>query len=166
MAKKKKDRFPKTMPIRALEERGVPYEVHVHAHKQYTAEGVAEDLGIPVSQVVKAMILRTSDRRLVLAVVPGDRRLSMKKMAAVLGDKDVDLAKERDVERVTGFRVGSVSVLGFRRDDVATYIDQAVLDLDQVVISSGRPDAGLALSSAALIEALEGAELGDYSEDG
>jgi Cys-tRNA(Pro)/Cys-tRNA(Cys) deacylase len=112
------------------------------------------------------MILRTSDRRLVLAVVPGDRRLSMKKMAAVLGDKDVDLAKERDVERVTGFRVGSVSVLGFRRDDVATYIDQAVLDLDQVVISSGRPDAGLALSSAALIEALEGAELGDYSEDG
>ena len=166
MGKKKKDRFPKTMPIRALEEKGVPYEVHVHEHKQYTAEGVAEDLNIPVSQVVKAMILRTSDRRFVLVVVPGDRRLSMKKMATVLDDKDIDLAKERDVERVTGFRVGSVSVLGFRRDDIVTYVDEEVLDLDQVVISSGRPDAGLALFSDALMEALEGAEVGDYSEEG
>jgi len=165
MARKKK-RVPKTMPMRMLERKGISYVVHEHAHKQYTAEDVAEDLGIPVSQVLKAMILRRSDRQFMLAVVPGDLRLSLKKIGAALGDKNVKLAEERDVERVTGFRVGSVSVLGFRRGTLHTYVDQCVLDLEQVIISAGRPDAALALSPDSLMQALEGAEVGDFSEEG
>ncbi len=76
-------------------------------------------------------------------VVPGDRKLSLKKVAAALGDKGVRLAAERDVIRVTGYQIGSVSVAGFRRDDIAGYVDRRVLDLPQVIISAGRPDAGL-----------------------
>jgi prolyl-tRNA editing enzyme YbaK/EbsC (Cys-tRNA(Pro) deacylase) len=67
---------------------------------------------------------------------------------------------------VTGYQVGAVSVLGFRRADVSTYVDRRVLELGQVVISSGRPDAGLALSPDGLMQALEGAELGDFCEEG
>jgi Cys-tRNA(Pro)/Cys-tRNA(Cys) deacylase len=155
----------KTMPMRVLDQKKVPYAVHEHAHKQYTAEGVAEDLDVPVAQVVKAMIVQ-SGRDFSLVVVPGDRRLSLKKVAATLDDKDVKLASERDVERITGFQVGAVSVLGFRRDDVDTYVDQTVLDLDQVIISSGRPDAGLALAPQDLMTALPEAAVGDFSEDG
>jgi Cys-tRNA(Pro)/Cys-tRNA(Cys) deacylase len=156
----------KTMPMRALEQKGIPYQVHQHARKQYTAEGVAEDLGIPVAQVAKAMIVRGSDRQFVLFVVPGDRRLSLKKVAAALNDKEVELAGERDVQRVTGFQVGAVSVLGFRRSDIRPYVDQSVLDLERVLISSGRPDAGLALAPQDLIAALDGVEVGDFSEEG
>jgi Cys-tRNA(Pro)/Cys-tRNA(Cys) deacylase len=107
-----------------------------------------------------------SGRDFSLVVVPGDRRLSLKKVAATLDDKDVKLASERDVERITGFQVGAVSVLGFRRDDVDTYVDQTVLDLDQVIISSGRPDAGLALAPQDLMTALREAAVDDFSEDG
>jgi Cys-tRNA(Pro)/Cys-tRNA(Cys) deacylase len=164
MAKKKK-RMAKTMPMRALEQKGIPFEVHQHAHKQVTAEGVAEDLGIPVAQVLKAMIVQRSDRQFVLVVVPGDRRLSLKKVGAALDDKNVQLAAERDVQRVTGYQVGAVSVLGFRRADVSTYVDQRVLEMEQVIISAGNPDAGLALSPTALMQALEAAELGDFCED-
>jgi Cys-tRNA(Pro)/Cys-tRNA(Cys) deacylase len=164
MAKKKK-RIPKTIAMRVLEEKGIAYQVHQHAHKQYTAEGVAEDLGIPVAQVVKAMIVQRSDRQFVLVVVPGDRRLSLKKVGAVLNDKNVKLASERDVQRVTGFQVGAVSVLGFRRTDVPAYVDQHVMDLEQAVISAGTPVAGLALSPDALMQALEGAVVGDFCED-
>lgn len=161
----KKKRVKKTVPMRVLEQKGIPYQVHQHAHKQYTAEGVAEDLGIPVAQVLKAMIVRRSDRQFALVVVPGDRRLSLKKVGVTLNDKGVELASERDVQRVTGFQVGAVSVMGFRRDDVLTYVDQTVLELEQVIISSGRPDAGLALSPDGLMRALEGAEVGDFSEE-
>jgi len=162
---RKKKRVPKTMPMRVLDDEGIPYEVHTHEHKQSTAEGVAEDLGIPVAQVVKAMIIQRSDRQFVLVAVPGDRRLSLKKVGAALDDKNAKLAAERDVQRVTGFRVGAVSVTGFRRDDVPVYVDRHVLDLERVIISAGRPDAGLALSPDALMQALEGAELGDFCED-
>jgi prolyl-tRNA editing enzyme YbaK/EbsC (Cys-tRNA(Pro) deacylase) len=48
---------------------------------------------------------------------------------------------------------------------VDTYVDQAVLDLERVIISSGRPDAGLALSSQDLLSALDQAVVGDFSED-
>ena len=162
---KKKKRMAKTMPMRALEQKGIPFEVHQHAHKQVTAEGVAEDLGIPVAQVLKAMIVQRSDRQFVLVVVPGDRRLSLKKVGAALEDKNVQLAAERDVQRVTGYRVGAVSVLGFRRTDVPAYVDQHVMDLEQAVISAGAPVAALALSPDALMKALEGAVVGDFCED-
>jgi len=132
MAKKKKG-GAKTMPMRALEEKGIPYDARQQSSKQFTAEGVAEDLGVPVAQVVKAMLVQRSSAPgggsspFVLFVLPGDRRLSLKKVGAALEDKNVLLASQRDVERVTGFQVGAVSVLGFRRDDVPSYLDQHVI---------------------------------------
>jgi prolyl-tRNA editing enzyme YbaK/EbsC (Cys-tRNA(Pro) deacylase) len=88
----KKDKgIAKTLPMRALDEAGVPYQVHLHAHKQYTSAGVAEDLGVPTAQVVKAMIVQRpapgpGQGEFAVMVVPGDRKLSLKKVAAALGD--------------------------------------------------------------------------------
>ena len=54
MAKKDKSGgLPKTLPMRILEEKGIPFEPRHQSHKQFTAQGVAEDLGVPVAQVVK-----------------------------------------------------------------------------------------------------------------
>lgn len=170
MSKKKKG-GAKTIPMRALDEKGILYEVQQGSSKQFTAEGVAEDLGVPVAQVVKAMLVQRSsspgkgESSFVLFVVPGDRRLSLKKVAAKLDDKNVQLASQRDVQRVTGYQVGAVSVLGFRREDVPGYVDQHVLELVQVIISAGRPDAGLALAPADMIRAIDGCQTGDFCEE-
>jgi Cys-tRNA(Pro)/Cys-tRNA(Cys) deacylase len=153
----------KTIVMRVLEAKNIPYEYHKHARKQYTAEGVAEDLNIPVGWVVKAMIVARSNRDFALVVVPGDRQLSLKKVADALDDKDVAMASERDVQRVTGFQVGAVSVVGFRRKDIAAFVDQGVLALEQAFISSGRPDAGLAVAPQDLLRAIEGAQVGDFA---
>ena len=167
-----KKNIAKTMPMRVLEERNIPYEPHQQSSKQYTAEGVAEDLGVPVAQVVKAMIVQRSatprgerDSPFVLVVVPGNRRLSLKKVGAVLGDKNARLAAERDVQRVTGYQVGAVSVLGFRQAGVPCYVDQQVLELEQVIISAGRPDVGLSLSPAHMVQAMDRAQIGDFCEE-
>jgi Cys-tRNA(Pro)/Cys-tRNA(Cys) deacylase len=162
----KQEHVSKTMVMRELERKSVPYQVHVHRHNQVTAEGVALDLGVPLAQVIKAMVVQCSDRRFVLVLVPGDRRLNLKKVGVAVNDKNVVLASGRDVERVTGFRVGSVSVVGLRRKDVASYVDQGVLALEQMIISAGRPDVGLALTPQALLQALDGARVGDYCEEG
>ena len=150
------------MPMRALDEKGIPYEPRPQEHKQFTAQGVADDLGVPVAWVVKAMIVRRSDGAFALFVIPGDAHLSLKKVAAVLGDKGAALAQQRDVERVTGFQVGAVSVLGYRRDDIPSYLDQRVLALERAIISSGRPDLGLELDPQDLQRAM-GAQTGDFS---
>ena len=168
---KKKTGGAKTMPMRVLDEKGIPYETRQQSSKQFTAEGVAEDLGVPVAQVVKAMLVQRSSNPgggsipFVLFVVPGDRRLSLKKVGVALNDKKAQLASQRDVERVTGFQVGAVSVIGFRRDDVHGYVDQNVMELEQVIISAGRPDTGLALVPADMVRAIEGCQTGDFCED-
>jgi Cys-tRNA(Pro)/Cys-tRNA(Cys) deacylase len=170
MAKKKKG-GAKTMPMRVLDEKGIPYEAHQQTSKQYTAEGVAEDLGVPVAQIVKAMLVersvspRKGSSPFVLFVVPGDQRLSLKKVSAVLDDKKAQLATERDVQRVTGYQVGAVSVLGFRRDDVPGYVDEQVLELEQVIISAGRPDVGLALVPTDMVRVIDSCQTGDFCED-
>jgi Cys-tRNA(Pro)/Cys-tRNA(Cys) deacylase len=160
----KKKSTAKTMPMRILDEKEIPYEPRQQARKQFTAEGVAEDLGVPVAWVVKAMIVRGSGpgQDFALVVVPGDRQLSLKKVAAALGDKGVSLAQARDVERITGYQVGAVSVLGYRRGELPSYLDQGVLELERAVISSGRPDMGLELDPEDLLRAL-GGEVGDFT---
>jgi Cys-tRNA(Pro)/Cys-tRNA(Cys) deacylase len=161
VAKKKKSSTV-TVPMRILDDKGIPYIPRHQSRKQYTAEGVAGDLGIPVAWVVKAMIVQPADRTFALVVIPGDLQLSLKKVGAVLGDKNVKLAEQRDVQRVTGFQVGAVSVLGFRRDDVPSYVDKHVLELERALISSGRPDMGLELDPLDLLRALD-AQVGDFA---
>jgi Cys-tRNA(Pro)/Cys-tRNA(Cys) deacylase len=153
----------KTMVMRALEARDTPYEYHKHARKRYTAEGVAEDLDVPLAWIVKAMIVERASGDFAVIAVPGNKQLSLKKLAETLGDKDIALASERDVQRVTGFQVGAVSVVGFRRKDIAGYVDQSILELEKVIISSGRPDAGLGVNPHDLLEAIEGAQVGDFT---
>jgi Cys-tRNA(Pro)/Cys-tRNA(Cys) deacylase len=161
----------KTQPIRALETKGIEFEPLKQSRKELTADGVAKDLGVKVTQVLKAMLVRYQDPErpspsgnFALFVTPGDRRLSLKKAGKRLGDKNVDLADERDVERITGFQVGAVSVLGLRRDDTLCYVDEHILELDEVIISAGRPDLGIRLNPSALIAALDTPQIGDYCE--
>ena len=161
----------KTQPIRALEAGGVDFAALEQSKNEYTAEGVAAELGIEVARVLKAMLVcYTHAERpspggsFALFVTPGDRRLNLKKVGETLGDKNVDLASERDVERITGFQVGAVSMIGLRRQDTPCYIDEHVLELESVVISAGRPDLGLKLKPDALITAADSAQIGDFCE--
>ena len=154
----------RTLPMELLDQKGISYAVHAHDEAQYTAEGVAEDLGIPVAQVVKAMLVRCDRSWYVLGVVPGDRRLDLEKVRSAVGAGEVNLASKQEVERITGYTVGAVSVMGFRQGGVLTFVDSGVLELEQVIISSGRPDAGLALSADDMMTALQGAQVGDFCE--
>jgi len=154
----------RTLPMELLEQKGIPYETHQHQEDQYTAEGVAQDLGVPVAQVVKAMLVRCDGSWYVLVVIPGDERLDLEKVRASVGAGKVNLASKQEVERVTGYTVGAVSVIGLKQGGVLTFVDEGVLDLEQVIISSGRPEAGLALSTDDIMAALEGAQVGDFCE--
>ena len=79
-----------------------------------------------------------------------------------MGDKNGQMANPRDVQRVTGYQVGAVSVLGFRRDDIPSYLDQHVLELERAIISSGRPDMGLEMDPEDLLQALD-AQVDDFT---
>jgi Cys-tRNA(Pro) deacylase len=153
----------KTHAIRRLDELGIPYRVVLHSHKARTVEEAAVERGVPESQVIKTLLVRSPDRKHIVALVRGDRRLSLKKLARTVGAKSLEMAPEADVPRITGYRLGAVAPLGLRRADVPTYVDRDILGEPQVSISAGRHDAGLVLATDDLLRAVSGS-VGDITE--
>jgi Cys-tRNA(Pro) deacylase len=99
----------------------------------------------------------------VIALVRGDQRLSLKKLARLMEVKALEMAPAADVSRVTGYQIGAVAPLGLRRADVPAYVDQHVLEEPRVSVSAGRHDTGLELATADLIRAV-GGQVADITE--
>jgi Cys-tRNA(Pro)/Cys-tRNA(Cys) deacylase len=119
-------------------------------------EEAAAERGVPTRQVAKTLLVRRPDRRHVIAVVRGDQRLSLKKLARIVGVKALEMAPEPDVPRITGYRIGAVAPVGLRRAGVPIYVDQHILDESRVSVSAGRHDAGLELDTHDLVRAVRG----------
>jgi Cys-tRNA(Pro)/Cys-tRNA(Cys) deacylase len=153
----------RTHAIRALDELGIPYQVLIHAHRARNVEEAATERDVPIHQVVKTLLVRRPDKRHVIALVRGDQRLSLKKLARVVSVKRLEMAPQADVPRITGYRIGAVAPLGLRRTDVPIYVDHRILEEPRVSISAGRHDAGLELASQDLVRAVNG-QVADITE--
>jgi Cys-tRNA(Pro) deacylase len=153
----------RTHAIRELEERQIPYRLLIHTHKARNVEEAAAERGVPASQVVKTLLARCPDKRHVIALVRGDQRLSLKKLARLAGAKSLEMAPEADVPRITGYRIGAVAPFGLRRDDVPIYVDRHILEEPRVSISAGRHDAGLELATDDLVRGVDG-QVADITE--
>lgn len=153
----------RTHAIRALDELGITYQVLSQAHKARNVEEAAAERGVSVDEVVKTLLVRRPDRRHVIALVRGDQRLSLKKVARLVGVKSLEMAPEPDVPRVTGYQIGAVAPLGLRRSDLPVFVDHHILEQPRVSISAGRHDTGLELATEDLIRAV-GGQVADITE--
>jgi Cys-tRNA(Pro) deacylase len=153
----------KTHAVRALDDMGIPYQVLEQSHMARNVEDAAAERGVSARQVVKTLLVRRPDKHHVIALVRGDQRLSLKKLARLVEVKTLEMAPEADVPRITGYQIGAVAPLGLRRSDIPIYVDHHVLEESRVSISAGRHDAGLELASDDLISAVSG-QVGDITE--
>ena len=153
----------KTHAVRALDDMGIPYQVLEQSHGARNVEDAAAERGVPVRQVVKTLLVRRPDKSHAIALVRGDQRRSLKKLARLVEVKALEMAPEADVPRITGYQVGAVAPLGLRRSDVPIYVDHHILEEPRVSISAGRHDTGLELSSEDLISAI-GGRISDITE--
>ena len=153
----------RTHASRALDEMGIPYQVLRHDHKAKNVEEAAAERGVPVQQIVKTLLVRRPDRRHLIALVRGDQRLSLKKLARLTKVKSLEMAPEADVSRITGYQIGAVAPVGLRRSDLSIFVDHHILQQPRVSISAGRHDAGLELATEDLIRAV-GGQVADITE--
>lgn len=153
----------RTHAIRALDDLAIPYELIEQEHKARNVEQAAEERGVPITQIVKTLLVRRPGKKHVIALVRGDQRLSLKKLARLVGAKSLEMAPEPDVPRITGYQIGAVAPLGLRRSDLPIYVDEHILAEPRVSISAGRHDAGLELATDDLVRAVNG-QVADISE--
>ena len=128
-----------TRATKMLEQAGATFTVHAYDYDP-DAERIgmqaAESLGEPAARVLKTLMALV-DGKPVCAIIPSDRQVAMKKLAAALGGKAAEMMKPADAERITGYKVGGISPFGqMRRVPVA--IEAAALDEPYAYINGGQ----------------------------
>jgi len=128
-----------TRATQALTAAKVAFTVH-HYDYDPTAERIgmqaAEALGEQPQRVLKTLMALV-DGKPVCVVVPSDKEVSMKKLAAAFQGKKAEMMPPGDAERVTGYHVGGISPFGQKRQ-VPTAIEEAALAEDLVYINGGQ----------------------------
>lgn len=139
-----------TPALVALDRAGVDHVVreytHDPLHPSFGLEA-AQALGVEAARVFKTLLVQAEGgaTRLAVGIVPVDRSLDLKVIAAALGLKKVTMADPALAERVTGYVVGGISPLGQKRA-LPTVLDESAYAHATVFVSGGRRGLDLELS--------------------
>lgn len=89
----------------------VPHTVLRHGHVGSLQEAAAAR-GVPVSAVVKSLVVRRGEGDYLFVLVPGGRKISWSKLRAVLGVKRISLPDRDDALARTGYHPGTITPFG------------------------------------------------------
>jgi Cys-tRNA(Pro)/Cys-tRNA(Cys) deacylase len=149
VAKKQNQGTPATV---ALTKAKVDFTTHAYEHdpaaKSFGLEA-AEALGLAPEQVFKTLLVEV-DGKLTVGVVPVDKQLDLKAIAAAAGGKKAVMADPAAAERTTGYVVGGISPIGQKRA-LPTVVDSTATDHPTVYVSGGRRGLDIGLAPTDLI---------------
>lgn len=123
--------------LRAL---GFDYEVQESQHVTRTAAEAAEVVGCTVGQIAKSLIFKTgATGRGVLVITSGANRVDERLIAAELGEQ-IGKGDAEFVRQQTGFAIGGIPPVG-HREPLVIFVDQDLLQYDQIWAAAGTPNA-------------------------
>jgi Cys-tRNA(Pro)/Cys-tRNA(Cys) deacylase len=87
---------------------------------------VARKVGLPNERVFKTLLARGDRNGPCFAIVPSGRELDLKALARLTGDRKAELVALKEVQPMTGYIRGGVTVLGAKKEYPA-YLDESAL---------------------------------------
>lgn len=130
--------YPKTNAIRCLLQHDIPFEVFTYAYEERGGTRVSSrELGVDEHAVIKTLVMETDAEDPLIVLMHGDREVSTKQLARVLGVKSVAPCEPKVADRHSGYMVGGTSPFGTRRA-MPVYVEQTIFDLPQIYINAGR----------------------------
>lgn len=128
-----------TPGVKFLESKGVSFTLHPYSYDP-DAEAVglaaAAALGLDPGLTLKTLMVEV-DGKPACCVIPSDRQLSMKKVAAAFHGKQAVMMLPAKAEKLTGYRVGGISPFGSKRV-VAVAMEVSVCGAEKVWINAGQ----------------------------
>jgi Cys-tRNA(Pro)/Cys-tRNA(Cys) deacylase len=160
----------KTNAARLLDSLGIAYEVRTYEvdPDDLSALSVARKIGLPPEQVFKTLLTRGTpipgqrETPHLFAVIPGDAELDLKKLAQATSIKKIELASLKDVEPLTGYVRGGVTVMAARTAFPA-YADETIELHDVISVSAGQRGTQVVLTPTDYLRAT-GAILADLTK--
>lgn len=154
MAKKK---LPKTNAIRLVEQKRIPYNEYTYewSEDHLGAQTVAQQLGEDENQVFKTLVAVGNKTGVIVAVIPGNQSLDLKKLAKISGNKKVEMLPLKELETTTGYIRGGCSPIGMKKL-FPTYIHESAQSFPTIIVSAGQRGLQLELAAEAMAALIRG----------
>jgi Cys-tRNA(Pro)/Cys-tRNA(Cys) deacylase len=137
----------KTNGARFLESLSISFELLEYEvdPEDLSAITVAKKIGMPAEQVFKTLLTTGGHGDYVFAVIPGDAELDFKKLARAAGLRKAEMASLRDVQPLTGYIRGGVTIFGAKKA-YPVYLDETAILFDKISVSAGTRGTQIILS--------------------
>ena len=137
----------KTNAARILESLAIPYTLQEYEvdPDDLSAIAVARKIGLPVEQVFKTLLTTTGPNQYAFAVIPGDAELDFKKLARAAGARKAEMVSLKDVQPLTGYIRGGVTVFGAKKD-FPVFAGETIELFDLISVSAGQRGIQILLS--------------------
>ena len=145
-----------TPACKVLKSNKIEFSTHEYEHdanaKSFGLEA-AEKLGLSVEEVFKTLLV-TDDKNYFVAVLPVNHKLNLKKVAAAVGCKKLQMADPKNAERLTGYLVGGISPVG-QKKRLKTIVCESAKDLKTMYVSGGKRGLDVGLNPQDLARVLD-----------
>jgi len=147
----------KTNAVRLLDAAGVAYELREYEvdPEDLSAETVARKVGLPLEQVFKTLVVRGDRQGVCFAVVPGGCQLDLKALARLTGNRKIEPVSLKEVQPLTGYIRGGVTVLGAKKA-FPVFVDETIELFDVVSVSAGQRGLQMLVAPADYLRITQG----------
>jgi Cys-tRNA(Pro) deacylase len=150
-----KDRHPVTAAVRVLREHGVAFTHHPYEYVERGGTEVsARELGVAEHAVNKTLVMEDDHGHPLVVLMHGDREVSTKSLARVLGVKSITPCAPAVADRHSGYQVGGTSPFGTRRA-MPVYMERSIADLEYLYVNGGKRGYLVGMVPADLVRVLQ-----------
>lgn len=154
-----------TRATAALDKAGIAHGVHAYDYSAAVdSKGLAAAQALDIApQRMFKTLMAWVDKQPLIAVVPSDQRLSLKKLAAHCGGKHAQMMEIPEAEKRSGYKVGGISPFAQQRPAKVVFATSATQH-DTLYINAGQRGLLLDIAPADALQVLQ-ASCADICED-
>lgn len=128
----------KTNVMRILDKSKADYKVYSYGESDaVSGVEVASALGQNPKQVFKTLVTKGKSGNYYVFMIPVAEELDLKKAAASVSEKSVEMIKQKDLLKTTGYIHGGCSPIGMKKQ-FSTTIHSTAKNFDSIIFSAGK----------------------------
>ena len=148
------DKVPMTPALRVLRKEKVPFEPFLYRYEEKGGTAAsARALGVDEHHVVKTLVFEDETGAPLIVLMHGDRSVSTKNLARLLGKKQITPCKPDVAQKHSGYQVGGTSPFGTRKQ-MPVYMEASVAALDTIWLNGGKRGFLVSLNPADALRVL------------
>ena len=150
-----REHIPVTPALVVMKREGVRYVLKSYAYVEHGGTRVsARELGVEEHLVIKTLVMEDDRGEPLIILMHGDRQVSTKSLARLLGVKAVVPCDPHVAEKHTGYRVGGTSPFGTKKN-LRIFMEEGISALPRILINAGGRGLLAEMSPAELIRILK-----------